>query len=205
MKFLTWSINLLLCSFFFSVAAWSASIEGTVVRDPKGVFLKVEQSPGDPSSSVIFTLNSPSTSTLIQIGRLEDGDLVSAGGVLDYTSRVALINSIEYVGLKKLLGRWYTSDRIFEFSSFTDLHLYKPNPPNVTNFRYSTAPSSGNDWTLFLSDTNNKRTVLATIRFSKTAATLKLIDSETGGIAETIRLTRRGAKDVKFDPFTSNE
>lgn len=188
---------ILLIGTLTSAMGFGASIQGYIVRDTKGVFLRVESTPGNPESSVVYTLSSPSTATLIYFGRLENGDFVSASGILDSEAKVAMIQSIDYVGLNKILGLWYSKEKVFDFSSYTDLHLYS-NAPSVKNvFRYSMAPSKGNDWTLFLSDTSNKRTLLATIRFSKSFATLKLIDSETGLISQSFRLYRRGASNAK--------
>lgn len=192
MKTLTWSFITTLI-LLFSSASNAEVIIGNIIRDQSGMFINIK----GRHESTKFTLRSSSTTNLIHLGKLETNDSIVASGSLDSVNKIAHIDIIEFVGLKKILGRWHSEGKVFDFKNFTDLNLYKDQPPLKTAFRYSTTPADGNYWTLLLSDTNNKRTFLATINFSNPTATLKLIDSETGEISKTFLLSRRGDLHVR--------
>ncbi len=190
------NLGFLLRFFLFSALSfstsysWAENFSGYIDRTERGIFLVVDS----PAKIGRLVLQSSSTRTLIQIGRLNTGDFLAASGSLDSEQNIAFVNNIDYVGLKKLLGRWKTSNgQLFEFASFQDLYIYKSRPVATSVFRYSAAPSNGDSWTLLLSDSHKKRTLIANVTFGRANASLKLIDSETGAIAETLRLVRQGA------------
>ena len=178
---------------FSASFTWAENFSGSIERTERGIFLILDS----PTKMGRLVLQSSSTRTLIQIGRLNSGDFLAASGTLDSEQNIAFVNSIDYVGLKKLLGRWRSSNgQLFEFASFQDLYIYKSRPVATSVFRYSAAPSSGDSWTLLLSDSHKKRTLIANVTFGRANASLKLIDSETGAIAETLRLVRQGGHDA---------
>lgn len=194
------NLGFLLRFFLFSTLSFSASyswaenFSGYIERTERGIFLVIDS----PAKAGRLSLQSSSTRTLIQIGRLNTGDFLAASGSVDSEQNIAFVNSIDYVGLKKLLGRWKTSNgQLFEFASFQDLYIYKSRPVATSVFRYSAAPSNGDSWTLLLSDSHKKRTLIANVTFGRANASLKLIDSETGAIAETLRLVRQGANSAE--------
>nr|BFD59468.1 hypothetical protein CKG001_15750 [Bdellovibrio sp. CKG001]BFD62848.1 hypothetical protein BdHM001_15290 [Bdellovibrio sp. HM001] len=178
-----------------SVGFSARPLSGTIERDITGTYLRAD------SACVRYLVESESQDTEANIRRLSTGDTVTASGVLDPNSCVAYIESVDYVGLKKMLGYWHSSDGLLTVRDFNSLSFY---PISVKDFqkgqdyaiidpityRYSVTPSTGKDWVLFLSDATS--TTFATIRFNKSRATMKIYDSETGNVTRTLHLSKWG-------------
>ncbi|WP_347358833.1 hypothetical protein [Bdellovibrio sp.] len=177
-------------------AAFSARpLLGTIERDITGSYLRAD------SACVRFLIESKSPEAESSIRRLSTGDSVTASGVLDTDNCVAYIESVDYVGLKKMLGYWHSTDGLLTVRDFNSLSFY---PISIKDFqkgqdytivdpityRYSVTPSTGKDWVLFLSDATS--TTFATIRFNKSRATMKIYDSETGNVTRTLHLSKWG-------------
>nr|BFD66698.1 hypothetical protein HAGR004_17200 [Bdellovibrio sp. HAGR004] len=178
-----------------SVGFSARPLSGTIERDITGTYLRAD------SACVRYLVESESQDTEANIRRLSTGDTVTASGVLDPNSCVAYIESVDYVGLKKMLGYWHSSDGLLTVRDFNSLSFY---PISVKDFqkgqdyaiidpityRYSVTPSTGKDWVVFLSDATS--TTFATIRFNKSRATMKIYDSETGNVTRTLHLSKWG-------------
>lgn len=193
MRFFVFVLSLLVSS-----AALSAQpILGTVGRDAAGFHLIVNKDQQCPK----YTIETKSEEAISGVRKLSPGDNITASGILDSDSCHALIESIDYVGLKKLLGYWYSHAGIFTIRDFNSLSFYPINTKNLENgtlyrtsdpinYRYSVTPSEGNEWVVFLSD--RKSTTFATIQFVKQSAVMKLYDSDTGKITKILHLSKWG-------------
>ena len=180
-----------------SLALAARPVVGTLQRDDKGLSLITD------TGCQKYRISTKSEDAEFNLYKLQSGDYITATGLLDENTCEAVIESIDFVGLKKLLGYWHSSAGLFSIPSFSYLTFY-PNdktdisneapeifdPVSPVNFKYSVTPSEGKDWVVFLSDKNS--TVFATIRFSKTRATMKFYDSETGKITRTLYLSKWG-------------
>lgn len=147
-----------------------------------------------------YMIETKSEETAKNLSKLSTGDSITASGFLDNESCNAVIQSVDYVGLKKLIGSWYSSEGLIVVHSHNTLTFYTahgdtfPAQPTLssiitTEYRYSLTPSDGQDWVLFLSD--NSKTIFATIRLIKGIAILKFYDSETGQATKTLTLSKK--------------
>ncbi len=149
------------------------------------------------SSELFYKINSPSDIVLDSLNRLENGDFIIGNGTLDTTNKKINIESIDYVGLRKLLGPWNGAHGSMNFKdystmSFTpylrDTKLVEKITGHQKEFRYSISPNDGNEWALFISD--DKNTSFATVEFIKKRVLIKIFESESGKILRTFKLER---------------
>ncbi|WP_155722564.1 hypothetical protein ACLWBD_08180 [Bdellovibrio sp. HCB117] len=172
-------------------------IEGTVYRDSKGVYLSAYSD----DNCKLYTIETKSEDAALSVRKLSNGDTVTASGLIDSKSCMAIIESVDYVGLKKLLGYWYSQEGIITVRDYNSLSFYPINMNDFQNgkdftqidpitYRYSVTPSDGKEWVLFLSDSTS--TVFATILFNKNNATMRIYDSENGEIIKVLRLSKWG-------------
>lgn len=132
--------------------------------------------------------------------RFENGDFIIGSGAVDTLHNKISIESVDYVGLRRLLGLWVGSDGVMIFKDFSTMSFTPPFSGVEENkvgsnlnqyqkeFRYSMSPSDGNEWALFVSDT--KGTSFATMEFSHKNVTMKIFESESGRIVRTLKLER---------------
>lgn len=171
-------------------------IYGVVTRDTTKLSIVLDNN----SDCTNFVISSKSEEASSAIKKLSHGDSLTATGQLNPSDCTALIESIEYVGLKKMLGKWYSADGIIDVRNYNLLSYY-PIPINIPNtdyvtfnvikpieYRYSLTPTDSTEWVLFLSDRTS--TTFATIQFGKGNAVMKFYDSETGDITKTLFLSR---------------
>lgn len=138
------------------------------------------------------------------LARLRSGDFIAFEGQLSPGKKIAVIQSIDWVGLQRLLGYWRTSDRkLIEFASFTSLKFYSGNPtdvfyrPNrrtpryeseVQTLSYRVAPSVGSSWSIFLS--NQGQAKFGRLVLVDNSMTISFFDGNTGKITKTITLQK---------------
>jgi hypothetical protein len=159
--------------------------------------LKVE------SDGNIYPIESGAPDVEESLKKLSTGDLISGSGVFTDSGKISL-EYIDYVGLRRMLGKWISSDGLLQVKNFSEMKFYPHTnsdtettvPMTLANvpktFQYSVTPSGGKAWVLFLSDANAKTTTFATIQINGANATLKTFDSETGGVTKTLRLVKWG-------------
>lgn len=178
-----------------SVALSAQPLVGTIERDGANIYLRV----GNKCARYLISSKSEDAAEVIR--KLSSGDTLTATGLLDSETCTAVVESVDYVGLKKMLGYWYSQDGIMTVRDFDSLSFYPINlkdfqngadyrTADPINYRYSVTPAEGKEWVMFLSD--NTSTTFATIRFSKASATMKIYDSETGDIKKVLRLSKWG-------------
>ena len=178
---------------FTAMASASSALNGTVVRKGQQVYL---QGSGTCDLLLATTRNQDATAAL---QKLSDGDHVTATGTVDEASCTAAIENIDYVGLRRLLGKWYSKEGLIEVHDFTRMSFYPVRDSIISanfaaitpvQYKYSVTPSEGKEWVLFLSD--RMTTTFATIQFSKELAIMKLFDSDNGKITKVLILNKRG-------------
>lgn len=170
-------------------------IYGVIARDATKLSIVTNNT---QCSNYIISTKSRDASAAVK--KLSNGDSLTATGLLNPQDCTALIESIEFVGLKKMLGKWYSPEGIIDVRNFNSLSYY-PVSINIPrygyatissvqpiDYRYSITPTDGKEWVLFLSDRTS--TTFATIKFERGNVIMKLYDSETGEVTKTLFLSR---------------
>lgn len=144
-----------------------------------------------------YTIETNTTDVQDSLNRLSEGDYITGNGFVDENNKKIRIDSIQYVGLRRLLGPWKSDEGLMVFKDFTTMRFFpnytdQPQGVEATNhqqeFRYSLSPSNSGAWILFLSD--SKSTTFATVEFDSANILLKIFESESGNILRTLILER---------------
>lgn len=194
-----WGMRLLLFVLSLMVSSGVSAaqpVTGTVLRESSGTtYLLADQ------KCKKYILDTKTDDAENNVRKLSNGDRITATGLLDSTTCTAVIESIEYVGLKKMLGYWYSNEGIITVRDYSSLSFYPINlkdyhdgkdyrTADPIDYRYSITPSEGREWVVFLSDKNS--TLFATIQFIKDTALMRIYDSDNGKIIKTLRLAKWG-------------
>lgn len=190
MRILLFVLTLASSALAFAVPSVSSSVAGTVQRKGPSIFLQSSDSCG------LYLLKTTSPDAQAALNKLAPGDTLTGTGTFDTKACVANIDSVDYVGLKKMLGDWISSEGSLSVHDFNSLSFYPgtqsdldyANSPSI-EYKYSVTPSNGKEWVLFLSDC--KSTTFATIQFSNNLAIMKIFDSDSGNVTKTFFLSRR--------------
>ena len=182
---------------FFSNAEASPIYGVLKVSDEKLYIVQEKQS---------FEITSASIEVDRDLARLSSGDYVALEGYYNVSHRRIFVNSVDWVGLKKILGFWTTADsRIVEFKDFTTLMLrnyergafpiLQAHPTRVNTeviqMDYRLAPGVGSSWTLFLSD--GKKLHMGRMNLSGHNLSITFFNIETGKIIKTLKLLRKSS------------
>lgn len=178
-----------------SGALAAESVIGLLEKEANEYYLRLVKD--QPRFKIVTT----SADAQESLKKLSSGDFVTGTGEIKAETLEISLESIDYVGIKKLIGTWHSQDGMFEITSFDHMNFYPYvyNPKKATKqfriniskaqeYKYSMTPTQGREWVLFLSDT--KSTTFATIQINQGSARLKMYDSETGDITKSLRLTK---------------
>lgn len=173
-----------------SSAAPTMSISGPLVRLGDQLFLQHDNR--------LFRVTSTRTDARLTLSRLTNGDEITAHAEIDSEKAVMNIESIDFVGLKKIIGLWNTqgSSGLMNFRNYSDLNVYSLAQQNggggltttQKKFKYTVTPAAGPQWVLFLSD--EMRTQMGTLDLTDGMATIQLFDGQTGAVTQTLKLHR---------------
>ncbi|HND85829.1 MAG TPA: hypothetical protein PLU50_08490 [Pseudobdellovibrionaceae bacterium] len=180
----------------FALAAPSTTFSGFVEKTSNGVFIKNADSTQLRISIVGVPLELRDT-----FSKLSSGDFVTGSGILQPSGQTMFIESIETVGLQKIIGRWTNRENVLVFKSFSELQV-STNPADKdsgasqqnnfgsekSNLRYSLAPGQTDDWTIFMS--NQDATVLGSLSVDANTAVLKIFNPDTGKTMKILRLSK---------------
>lgn len=184
------NLFLVLLIFTFTKTALAESFNGVLTKTQSDTFITITK-----DSTQLFKVKAVTVEATDSMQKLETGDLISANGNIDCDNKVIQLESIDYVGLKKILGLWVSDSNLMNFSTFNNLSIYPllskkrllaASPK--TDLQYSVAPYKGNEWAVFLSSKTS--TIFATIAVDNDSAVMKIFDTDTGENTRTIRLTR---------------
>lgn len=149
------------------------------------------------NTGVYYRLQSSRTDTAKTLSKLATGDFVMATALVDSDLASIDVDTIDFVGLRKIIGFWNTSQRsrLMNFRSYSDLNIYdfilnnmgEDQPASSrTNLKYTVVPSQGSEWIMFVSD--NRETQMAYLNLSSSRATLRFVNSRTGETTSTLQL-----------------
>ncbi len=137
------------------------------------------------SSGHIYKLKAQGAEVTATLSKLEEGDLISGFGQIDDNSKVASLQSLSFIGLKRLLGFWWTSLGFAEIRTFSEMNFYST---IKTSYQYSISPSTSPSWVIFLSD--DQGVYYTSMDFQGASAEMKMYNPETGALIKTIDFTR---------------
>lgn len=168
-------------------------VEGTINRDILHMTLRA-------ADGQQYRLTTRSTETQRTLNRLENGDSIVASGRLDSVNLIADLESIDFVGLRRIIGTWNTMNTkgLMQFRTYSDVNIYSYALQsegggvvrNHKNLKYTVSPSAKGDWVLFLSDETS--TQMGFLNLKESDATISLLNSQTGDVANVIRLRKIG-------------
>ncbi len=182
-----------------AMAVAAQPVSGIIIRKGQDILLQSND------SCSYYRIETKNPDAQASLDKLSPGDSLTASGLFDKTACIAVVDSVDYVGLKRLLGLWISKEGLISVHDFNTLSFYpesktdlkrvfeKPDDFSVgksVQYKYSVTPSDGKEWVVFLSD--DESTTFATIQFSKDLAIMKLYDSDNGNVTKTLILSRRG-------------
>lgn len=176
--------------------AFAAPIYGVIIHSSAKYFILQETQK--------FEIVTTSSESSRDIKRLSTGDFVALEGYYNLSERKVFVTSVDWVGLKKIIGAWITSDeKVIEFQDYTTLLLHnyekdkfpinhkvshRPRPVEPVYLSYRMAPGNGNTWTLFLSEA--RKLYLARLNLTGTNLVISFYDNNSGKVIKTLNLTR---------------
>lgn len=177
-----------------SLSAWAAfnPVTGTITRQDKKVYVSGN------SQCATYLLQTQNKEAAASLHKLSTGDFITASGFYQNSDCIALVSSIDYVGLKRLLGHWYAENGMLAVTDFNRLEFYPFSTQKAGSlslqtsepirYRYSVTPSNGREWIMFLSDA--KRTTFASLQLNSKNVSLRVYDAETGEPVQTLRFSK---------------
>ena len=179
MKLILWTLCIL-----FVAPIQAASLNGfvTLVRDQYTYI--------DPQTNRRFTIKPTKVDTQESLKKLKNLDFFQGQG--DFSGDDLLLDTIDFVGLRRLLGLWTAdSSAIMDFQNYSKVVVYRsPILPSTSKslLQYSIAPSSGTDWKIFFTD--DKDVLLASLVLQDARASLKFFDLQSGEVVKTVEMSR---------------
>lgn len=187
MKNRIFTLTFIFVSVWIKVVFAQQVFSGYVVKRPG---TPVQLAVGEMVKTVPVAAENPPMANVLS--RLENLDFVRCSGHLE-ASR-AFVNSIDFVGLRRILGSWKAGNLLFQFYSFSDLSIFSvtsnPNLPHG-NYKYAITPANTpQDWRIFFTD--EKQVLVGSLNFSPgaTSAMIQLYDSSSGRVVQKIHLLK---------------
>lgn len=178
-----------LLGLFISANAFGAAFEGRVVMKDSQAYLALTSASAD-----LWRIEGLSDQVTSQIKGLQDGDLLSATGELTKLNQTAYVETVDFVGLKRILGHWESEDgfQIF-FKDFRTAVVeqkqplpWNPEEEKTLDLVYAILPLKEENWSLFLS--NRKTVRVGTLSIQNRVLSIQLVDQRTGKVTEDISL-----------------
>ena len=184
-------IIFLFATFYIQLVLGAEAFNGFLFKKGNEFFFNPQ------NSKLVYEVYALNTDVNESLNRLDNGDFISGSGTLDPQCNKINIQSIDYVGLQKLLGPWITGDGTLVFKDFSTMR-FTPRFGELKvdtrlswyqkEFHYSISPKDSNEWALFMSDDTN--TTFATVEFTRKRIIMKIFESESGNIVRTLKLER---------------
>jgi hypothetical protein len=139
----------------------------------------------------IFTRTRSIFQTIIQ---LESGDYISGAAFIDPEGKL-LVTSIDFVGLKRLLGVWSDKHHVMNFDSINTMNFWNFEKGLIWKYwgpfgyAYSITPDDEGKWKVFFSD--DKNVMLALLHcIDKNHITISIYNSNDGSIDKVYELEK---------------
>lgn len=173
-----------------SESAFADAFEGRVVIRDSVAHIVMSSAPNE-----FWRIEGLSDQVTAQVKELHEGDLLSATGELVLSNKTAYVETVDFVGLQRILGRWESKDgyRIY-FKDFKSAVFEQkqslpanPNEDKTINLVYAILPLKESNWSLFMS--NRKTVRVGTLSIEKSKLAIQLVDQRTGKVTEDISLS----------------
>lgn len=177
-------------AFLLGSDAFANAFEGRVVIRDSQVYLTLNSAPSE-----LYKIEGLSDQVNSQVKGLQDGDLLSATGELAEATKTAYVETVDFVGLKRILGRWKSQDgyRIY-FKDFRSAVVeqkqplpWNPEEQTTLDLVYAILPLKDENWSLFM--TNRKSVRVGTLSIQNKTLSIQLVDQRTGKVTEDISLS----------------
>ena len=183
--------SLILVFFLFQPRAFAMLYSGMITKSSPNNY-RIKESRINKSYDLVFA----DPNIEIMLSKLKVDDFITFEGARSSTANTIRIKSVNYVGLKDLLGIWQGDDTYcYNFTSFTELWIYFRTSPSCAVrpidgrvYAYTINPSDP-DWIILLSD-NQANYVGDVIVNNEKSVKVSLYDSNTGNILRHINLKR---------------
>lgn len=181
-----------------SLQAWAVfdfRIEGRIVRENNQLSVQM--------ADLTYRLTSEDATNSKILDKMISGDWIVGLGELNSETKTISVRTVEFVGLKNLLGLWQSQNQYFNFKDFTNLYLYfnldgEGKRMTRKSVQYTMAPGSGTEWKIFIVD--EKYITLSSLRIDGNSATLTLFNSDTGEVAGQVHMKKFLAP-IRHDEF----
>lgn len=142
----------------------------------------------DSNLNTDIPLKAGTTVVKDKLALLKTRDFVMGAG--EMINNVWVVNSIDFVGLRDLIGLWMGNTTYLNFKDFSRVHIYHPGKiTEQSDLNYSISPGQKNQWKVFFS--NESQVVLSTLILNDNqSATIQFYDSETGEVNAKIDLKK---------------
>lgn len=164
-----------------AVAGERVNIHGSV-RVENGNFTFI-----DKDSSETYSLRAYTDVALQALSKLKNKDNIS--GTATLVEQTLLLESVEFVGLHRLLGYWQSSDTtetLVNFKDFSRVSFHLPN--SNSELSYAIAPSTGDSWRVFFAGKNS--VVLGSLMVSDSVASIEFFDPNNGETTRVLDLQK---------------
>jgi len=157
------------------------TIQGTVIRGYQNeLFLQLS-----PTKSL--PLKSPYLDIQSDLDLLENGDYIIGTGEIRDLQGLAVINDLEIVGIKRLLGAYKDINQKVRLNirDFFNLSIY-PKDGSEEHLSYRLTPLKKNTWHIFVS--RGMDVELGEISYLKNQLTIDYVDVDTGEVSKSYHL-----------------
>lgn len=155
----------------------------------------------DSSTQKRFVLKPGNQSVSEDLKKLSNFDSITgkATAIKGGSEEVLLLDSIDFVGLRNLLGLWKSRGTVLDFIDYNEVSFYFPSlrhqrygknkvPTKKASYRYSVSPTTSDSWRVFFA--SDESVVLGSLNIKGSKAVIEIYDVNTGEISETYSLEK---------------
>lgn len=174
-------------------ASSSVSISGQIFKVDTGYsFL-------DATSGRQYKLVAGTDSAKRSLEKLNDGDAIKGSAQLIQETYV--VQSVDFVGLQRILGLWKTKSTVVNFVDFSQVQFHVPG--SLSSYHYAISPTNTSDqWQVYFSDSSS--VVLGSLSVDDQHAVIQLFDTETGNVTSSYEL-RKIQSNLRFKNENHNK
>lgn len=131
--------------------------------------------------------------------KLNDGDAIKGSAQLIQETYV--VQSVDFVGLQRILGLWKTKSTVVNFVDFSQVQFHVPG--SLSSYHYAISPTNTTDqWQVYFSDSSS--VVLGSLSVDDQRAVIQLFDTETGNVTSSYEL-RKIQSNLRFKNENHNK
>lgn len=172
-------IYLLAATLFFAAGAHALSINGYVVVN-SGQHMLIDR---ETARTYHVQASNPDVKkSLLQLATFD----ALRGQVSAKSKDTLLLEAIDFVSLRRLLGDWHADSVHVTFLDYSRVSFNMAG--NAREFLYALSPGQDNTWRIYLTD--QASVVLGTLNINGDQAVLEFYDPKTGQTAQHLQLVK---------------